>query len=275
MPRARNIKPAFFENEFLGTLPGDIQILFIGLWTEADREGILEYRPAKLRKALFGFRPDITDEIFNGYITVLEQLDCGSMLKKTVCNGKQYIIITNFLDHQTPHKTEKKKKCPTLKVLLEAERLALTVKQPLDNEKNPSQNALNPDLLNPDLLIPDCGILKDENVQENLERDFDIFWLQYPKNNRSKGSVREAKAKFKIALKKDTLKNIIQGVKNYEIYIRNTGQSNKDAFRWLEKEQWRDDYTIVSGIGTSNNDKHQRTLEAAARGHARAQNPDF
>lgn len=241
MPRARNIKPGFFENEFIGELPGDIQILFIGLWTQADKEGVVEYRPAKLRKALFGFRKDITDEIFNRYITVLERLDNGSMLSRTVCNKNQYIIINNFLDHQSPHHTEKKGKLPPLKALLEARDRDLTVKTPLENGENQCRNALIPDLL-----IPDSGFLIDESVQEKLERDFDYFWNSFPTNNRSKGSRKEAHSKLIIAIKKDTFENIMKGVRSYETYIRNTGQSNKDAFRWLEKEGWRDDYTIQS-----------------------------
>ena len=44
MPGARNIKPAFFANEFLAELPCEARLLFIGLWTLADRRGRLEDR---------------------------------------------------------------------------------------------------------------------------------------------------------------------------------------------------------------------------------------
>lgn len=154
MPRARNIKPAFFENEHLGGLSGDIQLLFIGLWTQADREGVIEYRPAKLRKALFGFRNDITDEVFNGYITVLTRLDNGRMLVIREYDNIEYLIVINFETHQNPHHTEKKGKLPSRKALLSRGATNLTVKEPLSNGEAPCHNALIPDSC---ILIPDCG----------------------------------------------------------------------------------------------------------------------
>ena len=37
MSRSRNIKPGFFKNELLVQLPFEQRLLFIGLWTVADR----------------------------------------------------------------------------------------------------------------------------------------------------------------------------------------------------------------------------------------------
>lgn len=47
MARARNIKPAFFMNDELAEIDPLGRLLFIGLWTIADREGRLEDRPAR------------------------------------------------------------------------------------------------------------------------------------------------------------------------------------------------------------------------------------
>ncbi len=247
MPRARNIKPGFFENEHLGVLLGDIQLLFIGLWTQSDREGVIEYRPGKLRKALFGFRPDMTLDVFNRYITVLEQVDNGSMLVKVLFQEKEYLVVVNFDEHQKPHHTEKKKKLPSRKTLLEAKKQDLTVKNPLENAKNPYRNALIPDSLIPDSLIPDSlipeNVIEKSRMQEILNQ-FDIFWQNYPTNGRNKGSKKDAEIKFRIAIKKSTFNEIMKGVNDYANYIQQSGQSNQDAFRWLEKERWKDDYTI-------------------------------
>ena len=49
MARARNIKPGFFKNEFLAEMPCEVRLLFIGLWTLADREGRLEDRPKRIK----------------------------------------------------------------------------------------------------------------------------------------------------------------------------------------------------------------------------------
>jgi hypothetical protein len=53
MSRSRNIKPGFFKNEDLAGLPFWQRLLYIGLWTECDREGRCEDRPVKLKMALF------------------------------------------------------------------------------------------------------------------------------------------------------------------------------------------------------------------------------
>ncbi len=100
MARSRNIKPAFFLNEDLIELPFETRLLFIGLWTLADREGRLENRPKKIKMALFP-----ADEI-----TVSEQLWSLSKFGFIQCyniHGTDVIQIVNFLKHQTPHGLEK------------------------------------------------------------------------------------------------------------------------------------------------------------------------
>ena len=53
MARARNIKPSFFTNEDLVELSFETRLLFIGLWTLADRAGRLEDRPKRIKMAVF------------------------------------------------------------------------------------------------------------------------------------------------------------------------------------------------------------------------------
>ena len=45
MARTRSIKPGFFTNDLLGEIHPLGRILFAGLWCQADRLGIVEYRP--------------------------------------------------------------------------------------------------------------------------------------------------------------------------------------------------------------------------------------
>ena len=47
MARSRNIKPGFFSNEHLAELDFATRLLFIGMWTEADREGRRELRDGR------------------------------------------------------------------------------------------------------------------------------------------------------------------------------------------------------------------------------------
>lgn len=99
MARARNIKPGFFDNEILGELPALTRLLFIGLWCLADREGRLQDRPKRIKKALLGY-DDVTAEDVD---QMLQQLSDNNFITRYIVGEEQYIQITNFLKHQNPH----------------------------------------------------------------------------------------------------------------------------------------------------------------------------
>ena len=107
MARARNIKPSFFLNEDIVELPCEARLLFIGLWTLADREGRLENRPKKIKMSLFP-----ADDI-----NVSEQLSNISkygFIELYNADGTDVIQITNFVKHQAPHGLEKDSELPDI-----------------------------------------------------------------------------------------------------------------------------------------------------------------
>lgn len=103
MARARNIKPSFFDNEKLASLPAHARLLFIGLWTIADARGKLEDRPARIKKQLLGYE-NVDAE------ALLKNLDRSGFIKRYSVNGENYILIPNFIKHQHPHPNELRKK---------------------------------------------------------------------------------------------------------------------------------------------------------------------
>ena len=106
MPRARNIKPSLFKNEILGEEDPLLTLLFIGLWTLADREGRLEDRPKRIKAELFPYREiDV-----NGYLTELERL---LFICRYTVENIPFIQILTFSEHQHPHKTEKPSVIPS------------------------------------------------------------------------------------------------------------------------------------------------------------------
>ena len=60
--RTRQIKPSFFDNESLGDLAPLVRILFLGLWSLADREGLLEDRPRRIKAKVFPYDELDVDE---------------------------------------------------------------------------------------------------------------------------------------------------------------------------------------------------------------------
>lgn len=105
MARARNIKPGVFRNEMLVERPIAVRLLFIGLWTLADREGRLENKPRKIKLEIFPY-----DDV--DVVDLLSQLEADGFISSYEADGKRVIQIENFLKHQTPHGTEKDSELP-------------------------------------------------------------------------------------------------------------------------------------------------------------------
>lgn len=99
MSRARNIKPGFFKNEVLAEMPFVYRVLFIGLWTHADREGRFEYRPRRIKAELFPY-----DELSveDGIAALVD----GGFLHVYEAAGKEFVQIVNWGKHQAPHHKE-------------------------------------------------------------------------------------------------------------------------------------------------------------------------
>ncbi len=105
MARARNIKPGFFDDDRLAELPALARLLWISLWTIADREGRLEDRPARIKAKCLPFdRCDAAG--------LLVKLNEAGFIKRYAVNGHRYICIPNFSKHQNPHVKEPKSTIP-------------------------------------------------------------------------------------------------------------------------------------------------------------------
>ncbi|MBD8632766.1 hypothetical protein IFT74_15485 [Oxalobacteraceae sp. CFBP 8755] len=166
MARARNIKPGFFTNDELVELPFSTRLLFIGLWTIADREGRMVDRPKKIKMEIFPADDVDCDQ-------ALAQLADSGFITRYQADGVKVVEIVNFAKHQAPHSTEKDSLLPDAEGFYtvnernknsgvtgkftrsKAGDAKPNVNPPLDNVVPPSDNALIPDspILNPDSLI--------------------------------------------------------------------------------------------------------------------------
>lgn len=140
--RSRNIKVGFFRNEELVEVSPLGRLLFIGLWCLADRKGLLEDRPKKIKLEVIPY--DVVD-----CNKLLQELHTHGLISRYSVNGKNYIAIPKFLRHQRPHQNEKSSELPSPK-------LATKVTSACD--QGLPHSALNPDVLNPDVLNPEKRI---------------------------------------------------------------------------------------------------------------------
>lgn len=200
--RARNIKPGFFKNEYLAECSPSARLLFIGLWLLADREGRLEYRPKRWRGELFPYESVEPAELF------AELEGVGGLVTKYEVDGKQYVWIPHFLDHQKPHQNERVSTIPPYTCDQGAKDLSprhevLTTKEQSDPAESLFSDSLNPDsgLLNADTLNPRLGAsvqkqpapLPPGQASPEYSMEFEQLWDIYPR--------KEAKESAWIAFK--------------------------------------------------------------------------
>ena len=103
--RARSLKPGFFVNDELVEMAPLARILYAGLWCVADREGRLEDRPAKIKMCVLPADSCDVGEM-------LTELTERGFLVRYEVNGRKYLWIKAFGDHQRPHKNEQASTIP-------------------------------------------------------------------------------------------------------------------------------------------------------------------
>ncbi|WP_448678945.1 hypothetical protein [Pseudomonas nicosulfuronedens] len=216
MARARNIKPGLFENEELAELGPFDRLLFIGLWTLADREGRLEDRPKRIKMKLF---PGDDYDVDEGLAALAEK---GFVIRYEV-EGYAVVEVANFLKHQKPHGTEKDSVLPNSNGFLTVNergkggcvtgaKQLVHVNAGPDTEENNVNPTLENSSTNVDPLSDNALILRftdSLNPEEEKEplgvsgetppapanqpgeklakysADFELFWREYPKRHRA------------------------------------------------------------------------------------------
>jgi hypothetical protein len=156
MARARNIKPGFFRNADLAELSMEARLLFVGLWTLADREGRMDDRPKQIKMEIFPADSVDCDAL-------LKDIAATGMVVRYEVDGKRYLQVTNFAKHQNPHRDEKPSTIPdscgnlTSKTPAPSKHGASTVQTPDLPDAGTVAIGLIPDprILTPDSLIPD------------------------------------------------------------------------------------------------------------------------
>ncbi|MES2636659.1 MAG: phage replication protein [Pseudomonadota bacterium] len=180
MARARNIKPSFFTNDDLSNVSAFGRLLFIGLWTIADREGRLEDRPKKIKAEVLPYDECDCNEL-------LSDLEKHGFLIRYEHGNVKYIQILTFTKHQNPH-------------IKEADS---TIPEPCLSSANTVQSTTLTGTSHADSLLPITDSLlpiKTSRINA-LDDGFNEFWLAYPKKvGKDKAQIAWHKKKPKIDL---------------------------------------------------------------------------
>lgn len=248
MARSRNIKPAFFKNEYLARCKHQTRLMFIGLWTLADREGRLEDRPMRIKAELFPY----------------ENMDIESMLSELVEQGFiaryevykiQYIQILNFTKHQSPHMKEQASTIPA-----PDKHGASTVQAHLI----PESLDLNPDST-PSGASADTPKQK-KSAKKEYTPEFEELWKSRPKRQGPDSKWDAFKAYRARIRDGHTHEQIAEGVGRYRAWLKSQGKENTEFVKMLSTflgpgEHFLEDWSIVSD-GANGSGKARELTEA-------------
>lgn len=262
MARTRSIKPGFFDNDVLGDLPPLTRLLFIGLWCIADREGRLEDRPRKIKKAILGY-----DDVDSGGVdAMLQSLQDTGFIIRYEAEGNRYIQVINFVKHQNPHMKEKPSEIPpptgfdagTYQEPAHSAEKHQTSTGHAPDQHEASTEVAGPITINP---LPIIGTpspsTEEEEADEGddapddgkpksiLEKRFELFWKAYPK----KKAKKNAWSAFKKIKPDDALfSRIMEAIGRYRTsqeWQRDGGQYIPYPATWLNGGCWDDEIEEV------------------------------
>jgi hypothetical protein len=271
--RARNIKPSFFENVYLGELDYVVRLAFIGLWCLADREGRLRDNPRWIWGQLFRFDPNVdVNAILNTLDRCANESGRKNFIHRYSIGSERFIQILHFSDHQKPHFNEKASEIPPPPSIP-------VIEEQLPMFCNQDDTHLLP--RSPDSLIPDSGLLeletcrpkaasfrrdeqekesggskkvdkvKNENPYPEPKRlpkndgaylypdDFEVIWATHPKGGKKLAYGYWRKLVVKERLDRDRLRRAL-GLYRSTCEAHNRALQDLSTFLGPEKETFRE-----------------------------------
>jgi hypothetical protein len=95
MARIRSIHPGLFTDEAFASLSMAARVLLLGIWTEADDQGVFEWKPVTLKMRIFS--ADNVD-----VVPLMEELKGADAIRQFSLEGKAHGAVRNFCRYQKP-----------------------------------------------------------------------------------------------------------------------------------------------------------------------------
>jgi hypothetical protein len=216
--RIRTIKPQFFLNEDVAALPYEWRLLFIGLWTQADRSGRLEDRPQRLKAALFPYDDlDVNDGL--GCLTN------AGLITRYDGNGQRLIAIPKWAKHQQPNTKEALSEFPP------PEGTENTVPAPCQHNRKGRE-----------------GNGDQEGNGTDARARFERFWADYP---RKEGKTAAWSVWERLKPSDELLAVMLDKVREHatsQQWRADGGRFIPHPKTWLNQGRWEDEGTILDAI---------------------------
>jgi hypothetical protein len=226
MARARNLKPAFFQNDLLAEVDPLARLLFAGLWTVADRAGRLEDRPKRIKAAVLPYDDCCIDMLLN-------QLAGRRFINRYLVDDDNFIEITNFTKHQNPHCKEPESTIPA------PDKHGANMVLLLDENRTGPADSLLP-------ITSTLNLLPSPAAKGQVVEGFADFWCAYPKKVAKPAA---EKAWKKIKPTGQVVADLMAGLERQaasEQWRKDSGQFIPNPATWLNGRRWEDEAPPVT-----------------------------
>ncbi len=229
MARTRTIKPETFDDPELCALPALTRWLFVGLWTQADREGRLRDEPQRLKTRLLPYDPRADVD------AMLTALATAGLVIRYEVAAEAYIQIRSFTRHQPIHPAEKKSEIPP----------------PNDDAvklQNEPCNSRRRNEISPSSTSTSSTASTSTSEQDAPPGDgFAVFWEEYPRKV-AKPKAEQAWRRLKPSA--DVLTAILAALlvqRRSEDWRKEGGKYIPYPERYLKDRRWEDEVPRVRG----------------------------
>lgn len=237
MARARNIKPGFYKNEELAECSVWARFIFPGLWMLADKNGVLEDRPKRIKAELLPFDSQEIDPL-------LSELAGRMLIVRFQKDGASYIWIPGFAKHQAPHYSEK-----SIGIMPpqfpesgghDQALIPGTLRESSGNDATLIEGSNHSSLLNPYSLNPESPDPPSRRVH-GFPPGFDEFWAAYPRHVAKQDA---SKAFAKLRADDALLRRILAALevaKQSRDWLKDDGRFIPHPATWLNGRRWDDE----------------------------------
>lgn len=106
MARSRMIRPEFWDDEKLATIPIEARLVFIGLWNHSDDYGVVKGNVIWLRNHVLPYEDSLSPHVFQSWLDDIEKIGCILSFSH---NGEKYYYIKNFNVYQKVNRPSKQR----------------------------------------------------------------------------------------------------------------------------------------------------------------------
>lgn len=226
--RIRSIKPEFWRSEDINALSIEDRLLFIGLWSYVDDNGVGRDAESCIAADLFAgdlFRN--SRETFARLSRGLQHLADAGLIVRYEVDGKRYLAVVTWEKHQKIDRPNKPR-FPQYSAIRDT--LATPSRESRDNSATGTEEQRNRGTGEQTLSrAPARGV---------TEAAWETFWELYPR----KVSKKDARAVFDRIARTTDLEVVINGAARYaNDPNRPTGRFIMHPDKWLRGEHWNDD----------------------------------